>query len=118
VSATADVSTTSSTYAQMGSMTATPASGVYVVTFSGSGNVASGGDDAVYALYSAGSIVQHSERNLSWNGGAHANALEMAMYTQAVVTVNGSQVIEMRYKTTSGSAFTVHGRSMILVKVG
>ncbi len=116
VSATADTSTTSSSYVLLDSMTTTPASGTYLVTFSSSGSLGLSSDNAQYAIYSDGSIIVHSERKFGWGGGGHTNDFESALHTQAVVTVNGAQAIEVMYSSGSGT-FLVHERSMILLKL-
>ena len=116
VSATADTSTTSTTYTLMNSMTTTPASGTYLVSFSSSGNSSSTGSNVNYALFNNGTIIQHTERNFNYGGGGHTNGYDAALHTQAVTTVNGSQAIEVQYKTSSGT-MNIHERSMILLKL-
>jgi len=116
VSATTDTSTTSTTYTLMNSMTTTPASGTYLVSFSSSGNSSSGGADVNYAIYSGGTIIQHTERNVNYGGGGPTSGYDVSLYTQAVTTVNGSQVIEVQYKTNAGT-MSIHERSMILLKL-
>ena len=116
VTATTDTSTTSSSYTLINSMTTTPASGTYLVSFSSSGNSTNTGADANYALFNDGTIIQHTERNLNYGGGSHASGFDSALHTQAITTVNGSQVIQLRYKRSVGT-FNVHERSMILLKL-
>lgn len=115
VTATTDTSTQDSSYTQLDSMTITPSSGTYIISFSASGNNTSGNANSIYAIYSAGSKVAHSERQLAWGGGGHTGDFDAAMHTQAEVTVNGSQVIEIKYAAVTGS-FSVHERSMHLIK--
>lgn len=114
-SATADTSTTSSTYVTMNAMTVTPAAGTYLVMFSGSGGVSANSSTGNYAIFNNGSIVQHSERN-TVTGGGPTSGMEDAFYTQSVETVNGSQTIDVRYQTSSGT-FTIHERSLILIQL-
>ena len=116
VSATTDTSTTSVTYTQMADMTSTPAVGTYLVTFSASGNSSSGLAQATYAIHVAAAVVQRSERNLAWNGASHTNSFETALHSQAIVTVTGAQVVDVRYKTSTGT-FTVHERNLVFLKL-
>lgn len=117
ITATTNTSTTSSTYVVINGMTTTPSSGTYIVTFSASGSHSNGSSDATYAIHSNGSIVAHSERNHGWRGAAHTNDFEMSIHSQAIITVNGSQSIDVRYQCGGNGIFTVHERSMILLKV-
>lgn len=117
VSATITTSTTSGSYIVINSMTSTPASGTYFVSFSTSGSHSSKDSDACYAIYSAGSKVVHSERNFAWSGGADTKNFNTSMYTQAVVTVNGSQAIDVRYHNGGSGTFTIYERSMTLLKI-
>jgi len=111
-----NASTTSGTYNTITSMTVTPSSGTYIITFSSSGNGSFNGADMNYAIFVAGVIVQNTERNLNFGGAASVNGFDSALYTQTIAAVNGSQVVDVRYKTNSGT-FTVHKRSMMLIKV-
>lgn len=118
ITATADYSGSSGTYALITGMTVTPASGTYHVSFSASGSCASGGADVLYGIFGAGTILQHSERNSGWMGGGQTNDYEVSLHTQAVVTVNGSQTIEVHYKVMGSShTMTFHERSIFLLKV-
>lgn len=49
-----------------------------------------------------GYIVSHSERNFAWTGGGQVNNFQVALNTQAIVTVNGSQSIEIQYLSGGG----------------
>lgn len=115
--ATADTSTTSATYVLLDSMTITPAAGTYLAMFSSSGNGSATGSDMEYTIFSGGAQVTHSERNLNFGGGNNVNGTDMGMHSQAVVTVNGAQAIEVHYRVNTGT-FTVHERSLILIKLG
>lgn len=118
ITATTQTSTTSTSYIQLDSMTYTPASGTYMVTFSSSGWCTNGGANAQYAIYNDEVKDNASERDWYWDGGNHTNNLRLPLHTQAVVTVNGSQSIEIRYMRGSGSGTTyVNERSMVLIKL-
>ena len=111
--ATATTSTTSTTYVLLNSMTTTPDNGTYMVTFSASGLI--NGVDALgnYALHAGGTIIQHSERDNKTNSTTDITTL----HTQDIITVDGTEAIEVKYKTASNT-FTVYSRSLILIKMG
>jgi hypothetical protein len=98
-------------------MTTTPASGTYLVFFSASGYGTDSAQQMMYAIHLAGTIEQHSEREMDFASGGQGDDLHETMHTQAKVTVNGSQAITVQYKTGTGT-FYVEERSMILIKVG
>lgn len=112
---TVATSTTSGTYVVLNSMTTTPASGTYMVSFSSSGRGSGNRASNEYCIHKAGVIVQHTHRILNEKASV-SNDFTCAMHSQAIITVNGSETIEVRYKTDIGT-FTVLERSMILLKV-
>lgn len=111
--ATADDTTTSATDVVIVGMTLTPAAGTYVAIFSSSGlNSGNGATRMFFSIYSGGSQVTHSEREL----GIAASA-NVAIHTAATVTVNGSQAIDVRWRAVAGTN-TVHERSLTLIRLG
>lgn len=116
LSSTTATSTTSTSYTVLNTMTTTPASGTYQVTFSSSAKGSDGTADMYYAIHKAGTIVQHTERRLYMNGGVQTDDIVMAVHSQAFVTVNGSETIQLKYKTSSG-VFTVYDRNLLLLKI-
>ncbi|MDH3503717.1 MAG: hypothetical protein OEM58_04195, partial [Nitrospirota bacterium] len=111
---TATASTTSASYVVLTGMTTTPIAGSYLVSFSASGRTTTFGQDCQYAIFQNGSIISHTERNLDFNsGGTQADDIYMAMHTQALVSVNGSEVVEVRY-LGNGNNFNVEERSLLL----
>lgn len=116
ITATATDSTTSGTYSVINGMTTTPAAGTYLVMFSSSGEIDSGGDTGQYAIHVDGTIVQHSERDMESPTGFIAGDIRAAMHTQAVVEVDGDEAIDVRFRQ-SGGTFSVFGRSLILMEV-
>lgn len=116
ITATTATSTSSTSYITIVGMTTTPASGKYLVTFSSSGSTNNGGNDCDYAIHIDGDIVSHSRRSFAYMGAAHTNDYIVAMHTQAVITVNGSQAINVKYQISNGT-FTLLERSMILLKL-
>ena len=114
--ATTDTSTTSTTYVVINNMTLIPGAGTYKATFSSSGDVTGTNNTGNYAIFNNGTIVQNSERNLR-KGGGPTNNMDFAVYTQAVITVSDGQAIDVRWLAPSGKTFTVHERSLILIKL-
>jgi len=111
--ATADDTTTSITDVLIVGMTLTPAAGTYAIIFSTSGlNSANGATRMFFNIYSGGALVTHSEREIGVSGGANS-----AVHTSAVVTVNGSEAIEARWRAVAGTN-TCHERSLIAIKLG
>lgn len=113
VTATADDTTASPTDVLIVGMSITPAAGTYLATFSTSGlNSGNGASRMFFSIYSGGVQVAHSERELGISGGAN-----IAVHTNAVVTVNGSQAIEAMWRAVAGTN-TAHERSLTLIRLG
>ncbi|MEO8149675.1 MAG: hypothetical protein ABI723_18700 [Bacteroidia bacterium] len=109
-------STVSTTYVLMTGMTSTPAAGTYRVTFSASGRGTNTDQQMQVSLYSAGAIVTYTQRSYGYNTNAGNLTKRFDINTQALITVNGAQAIEARFKTNVGT-FNVDERSMILIKI-
>ncbi len=112
-SSTTNTSTTNSSYTQLNSMTVTPAAGTYLVTFSASGWNTDDNKTMNYAIFNDGTMTGHTERVMNIEKMKKSRT---SMHTQSIETVNGSQTIEVKFKTNGGS-FNVEARSLILVKV-
>lgn len=111
--ATATTTTTSVTDVLLDNMTLTPASGTYFVTFSTSGlNSGNGAERNWYSIYVNGVQNAASERRLGIAGGA-----TIPINTSAIVTVNGSQAIEIRWRVAAGTG-TSYQRSLNCVRIG
>jgi hypothetical protein len=117
VTATNSPSTSSLTYILIPGMTITPSAGTYFVTFSTSVSGATRNDSHFVSLYSGGSVITHSEREMFYSNANQVVGMILGTHTQAIVTVNGSQAIEARYRCTAGSAITVYERSLIIIKI-
>lgn len=112
-SATVDDTTASATDVLIVGMTLTPAAGTYLALFSTSAvNSGNGASRMFFSIYSDGVQVAHSEREIGVAGGANS-----AVNTNAVVTVNGSQAIEARWRAVAGTN-TAHERSLTLIRLG
>lgn len=117
VSSIVSTSTTSITYIIINSMTITPAAGTYFVSFTASASRKKNNNNAYYAIYSADSKVSYSEKNFGWCFGGPSNNFSMSIHTQAVVTVNGSQSIDVRYYDEGNGIFKIYERSMTILKL-
>lgn len=118
VSATADATTTSTTDVLMTGMTITPPAGNYLVWFSTTVDHSAQSVAVVISIYSGGTLKTDSVRSpVPRFNGIGANSLTPMASTNGVVTVNGAQAIEIRWKTASGTA-TAHQRTLNIAKVG
>jgi hypothetical protein len=111
--ATADDTTASLTDTAIVSMTLTPAAGTYLVMWTGSVvNSANGAERTWVSVYSNGVQVSATERSIGTSGGAYSPAI-----THAIVTVTGSQAIDIRWRVAGGTS-TVRSRRLSLARVG
>lgn len=123
-SATGDTTTTSATYGLMDSMTITPAAGTYFVSFSTTLNSSNNAATLFVSIFSGGVQKADSERratprvNASGGFGGNANLdIDLPIATNGVVTVNGSQAIEIRWRRDTGGTATAHQRTMNILKL-
>lgn len=118
VSATADTTTTSTTDVLMNSMTLTPIAGTYLTWFSTTVDHSNQSVAVVVSIYVGGVLNTASVRSVIPRfNGAGAISLSPCVATNGVVTVNGSQAIEIRWKTASNTA-TAHQRTLDILRVG
>lgn len=118
VSSTSDATTTSNTAALLTTMTTTPVAGTYIVWFSASTQSNGTNCTATFALYVGGTIKSDSSRTIQpYDGGTLAAATATgAVAINAIVTVNGSQAVEIHWSTSGGTA-TCHQRTLDLLRV-
>lgn len=118
VSATADATTTSNTPALLTGMTSTPASGTYFASFSSS--TTSNGTNCVqtFGMYVGGTLKADSSRTIQpYDGGTLAAATAIgSVAINGIVTVNGSQTVEIHWSTAGGTA-TCHQRTFNMIRV-
>lgn len=109
-------STTATSYILLPDMITTPVAGSYLVTFSAACFTDDG--SAIYniAIFVDGSIITHSVRiialsflSATFQGGS--------LNTQAVVTVDGTQDVEIRQSRSGAGTMFVLNRSMELLKL-
>ena len=117
LTATANDTTTSSTFSLIVGMAQTPVSGNYLVTFSTSvlgGAVA--GSDAGFRITVGGSVVTASLRNIFYESSGDDQ--ELMMMVCASISPNGSQAVEIEFNQVDGSStVTVGERTMNLIPV-
>lgn len=118
VSATSNATTSSGTDALMTSMTSTPVAGTYLVWFSCDLNSPTGGAVVSVSYYIGGSQKADSLRKIMPFAGGTLTAgnQRVAVAINGVVTVNGSQAVEVRWSTSSGT-ITAAARTMNLLRV-
>lgn len=112
--ATGDTTTVSTTDVLVSGMTITPASGTYLVRFTGSVDHSANNATADMSIYAGGVQTAASERRFM--RGAGQGDVSIPFCCEAKVTVNGSQAIEGRWRT-SGATATMHERTLTILKV-
>lgn len=98
-------------------MTVTPAAGTYFVTFSSSVLLNASGEGLDYGLYVGGVLRTHTQRSSAAADSFGTPTDEQSLHTQGIFTVNGSQAIDARVISETGTA-TIHQRSLILIRLG
>ncbi len=114
LSTSASASTTSSTYVTLGSHT--PATGTWYMSFSSTAKGSTSSQQMEYAIFVDSVVHDHSERRLDWNSGGQGNELWMTMHSQSIITTDGTDLVEVMYKTDIGT-FTVGPRSLVFIKL-
>lgn len=120
VSATNTITTTSATNTLMTGMAITPAAGTYLVLFSASLSGANDDANITSSIYAGGTLQTGSERQVVANvsgGFANPNTTTMSATSFTVVTVNGSQAIEGRWRRSAGTA-TATFRHLKIIRIG
>lgn len=113
-----DLNTTSTTDSLLTGMTITPAAGTYLVWFSTSITSNLAGAAVSTSFYVGGVQKADSLRKIiPLDGGAlSVGAARGIMQFQGLITVNGSQAIEIRWSTSGGTA-TCGPRTMNTLRV-
>lgn len=115
--ASADTTTTSTTDVLMNAMTLTPVAGTYLAFFSTYVDHSAQSVAVSVSIYVGGVQDAESVRApVPRFNALGANSLSPCVATNALVTVNGSQAIEARWKTASGTA-TAHQRTLNIIRV-
>ena len=119
VEATSTATTTidSTSYVNIQAMVATPPAGTYKVDFScWFENDEKKEDDGLeIGLFKGATVIEHSKRR-QWTG--EAGKYETSIHTQAIITVNGSDIIRAKAKRLGVDRIRILGRSMVVLCVG
>jgi hypothetical protein len=116
VSATTSTTVGSTSYVLINTMTITSLTGVYFVTFSSSMSALAASQSIFYGLFLNGTIIAHTERQ-SHNVVSHVNTMNITTHTQAIITLTGTDVVEVQCKGSTIDNITVHNRVLTLLKI-
>lgn len=118
VSATANSTTTSNTDSVITGMTITPAAGDYMVWFSAGINSSNAGSTQHVSMYVGGVQKTDSDRTISpFDGGTLSSTTAgCCVAINGKVTVNGSQAIDIRFRTSGGTA-TCSARTLNIMRI-
>ncbi|MBX9637689.1 MAG: hypothetical protein K2Q45_09090 [Nitrosomonas sp.] len=119
-STTSTSTTTSASFVSMTSMSITPAAGTYFVTFNGICSADNtNGVISQYALYSDSTQIASTVRDFG-NGSCTCggNDLRNVCATLGVITVGGSNAINVRFKAATSGTFSFYQRSLVILKIG
>jgi hypothetical protein len=114
VTSVTTATTTSVTDVLMAGMTITPPAGQYTVFFSTTFQHSNNGSTIYCSIYAGGVQELYSEKMIQsprWVNAGYAG------FTQAIVTVNGAQAIECRWRSSGLGTATALARSMMIVRV-
>ena len=115
--ATADTTTTSTTDVLINSMTLTPPAGTYLAFFSSTIDHSNQNVAVVCSLYVGGALDTDTVRGpIPRTNALGAITMSMTVAINGLVVVNGSQAVEVRWKTASGTA-TMHQRTLNLLRI-
>lgn len=118
ITSAANTTTTSATPVALNAMTLTPPAGTYIAFFS-TYTVQSAFDHTFLQLYIDAVAVADTLREATGRAATTlgSNPIFNPSAIITVVTVNGSQAINMRW-WTSGATATCHQRALVLLRVG
>jgi hypothetical protein len=108
-----DFSTTSSTDALITGFTVTPVAGRYAVWFNARMQSSQGAATNNWRVYKDGVGVSDSDRGARF-GAANT---DFPCSTQTVISINGSQAVDVRVRRTGGT-LTVYDRTITLIRLG
>lgn len=125
VAFTSAVTTTSSTFSQISSMTLTPPAGTYLTIWSGSFAVTSGANGSgEVALFLAGTQQTVTTRAAGINVALLFGLLGTSTINPGgdssitILTVNGSQAVNVRFRSVSGNTITAARGNLIMLRIG
>lgn len=113
-------------YAVMGAMTLTPPAGTYLVLFTGDIQIASSYHPAYMGIYFNEALVSSSVNSFNATNADSISdpppeyVVKAAMGNfccQALISTNGTQVVEGRWKSTTGSTATNNHRALSVIYI-
>lgn len=113
VTSVTEATTTSTTDVLMAGMIITPPAGKYTVFFSTTVQQSNNTNTVWISIYAGGTQEPYSEKMVNsprWTNAGYAG------YTQAIVTVDGTEAIECRWRTDDDTASALN-RSLMIVRV-
>lgn len=123
LSSTSTASTSSSSFSLVGGMTITPPSGDYLVFFGAKANTSGVNAQSEYGIFIDGVIVAETKRELSCTLSLlgiitiSLNTIGVEARTSSKVTVNGSQSIEIKFRSVNGVSVSFGEKSLTIVRV-
>lgn len=124
VSASSSVTTSSSSPTLVGGMTIKPAAGTYVAQFNGGIYTAGASAIGEFGIYVNGTLVAETRRDISCNlqllGGlvtVSLNAIGVGTYTGSEIVLDGTQTVEVKFRSTNGGTIGFVERVLTLLKV-
>jgi hypothetical protein len=117
LTATANTSTTSATFSVITGMTTTPAAGTYLVLFSANCNTTGANTNGDIQLHVDAVAVGETLRNVGNTASFGTTTVSVSISFQAVVTVNGAQAVDVRFRENGGGTFNVSNRGFYLIPI-
>lgn len=124
VNDTSTNSSSSTTYANLTGMTATPVAGTYFVIFNGHATTSGASAGGLFSLAVAGSTQADSVREISCNLTLLGGLVTVSLFTigssmscVSRIVVNGSQAITAQFKSSTGGTINVQEKTMTLIRV-
>ena len=114
ITSTSPVSTTSATYATVGTMTTTPAAGTYLVHFTCAAALSVAATNGDFSLFIAGVEQTQCKRSVS---SSSATAISSSVAISTMVTVNGSQVVSIQFRENASGTLTANAQELILIPI-
>jgi hypothetical protein len=117
ITSTATVTTTSSTFNTIATMTNTPAAGSYQVFFSCSASIDSDGNGDI-GLFINGVEQTQCRRNQNCVvSGSATGLVESSLMFITLITVGGTDVVDVRFRRNTAGTFSVKARELIFIPI-
>lgn len=113
VNAAGDITTTSTSYVVVTSLTITPVAGNYIAMFDSGVTHDTNNEKVYYAIFVNGVQVTNSERIFTCQNAAERNAATTHVNN---ITVDGTQAVDVRWKVDVGTG-TMGNRILTLIRL-